>query len=133
MDFKKIILTFLSFLLLIGIHAQEQLSFDEALSKMEGQNLKLKGAELNEHYFERKQKATLGHHLPKISLTGLYDAVQSAQTEVNRLMRLLGTDVTFLRSAKQADTQSKRLGQVSDRLSRLLEFCDGLLAAPEES
>ncbi|MEO1209616.1 MAG: heterocyst frequency control protein PatD [Cyanobacteria bacterium J06638_20] len=62
----------------------------------------------------------------------LPSAVQSAQTEVNRLMRLLGTDVTFLRSAKQADTQAKRLGQVSDRLSRLLEFCDGLLSAPEE-
>jgi len=58
----------------------------------------------------------------------LPSTVQSAQTEVNRLMRLLGTDLTFLRSAKQADTQAKRLEQVSDRLTRLLEFCDGLLS-----
>lgn len=53
--------------------------------------------------------------------------VQSAQTEINRLLRLLGTDLTFLRSAKQAETQAKRLQQVRDRLTRLLEFCDGLL------
>ncbi|MBD1913438.1 MULTISPECIES: heterocyst frequency control protein PatD [unclassified Leptolyngbya] len=53
--------------------------------------------------------------------------VQSVQTEINRNLRLLSTDVAFLQSARQVATQQQRLQQVCDRLTKLLEFCDGVL------
>jgi hypothetical protein len=53
-------------------------------------------------------------------------SLMSYQTEINRALRLLGMDVTFLRSAKNSMTQQKRQGQMRQRLTTLLEFCGGL-------
>lgn len=66
--------------------------------------------------------------LPSMNLD-LPPLVRSAQTEINRILRLLSLDVAFLQSARQPETQSQRLQQVGDRLTRLQEFCDGLLSS----
>lgn len=81
--------------------------------------------------FQKSFQATQQHFQQHIVIPAaeldLPSLVQSVQTEINRNLRLLGTDVVFLQSARQAATQQQRLQQVCDRLVKLLEFCDGML------
>jgi signal recognition particle subunit SEC65 len=44
------------------------------------------------------------------------------QTEMNRALRLLGIDVTFLQSAQNPMTVQKRQAQMRQRLRQLLDF-----------
>jgi hypothetical protein len=52
---------------------------------------------------------------------------QSYNTELHKQLRLLATDVLFLGSARQAATVQQRQGQLRDRLTILLRYCDILL------
>ena len=49
------------------------------------------------------------------------------QTEISRALRLLAMDITFLRSARQPQTQQKRQAQIRDRLERLRYYGQGIL------
>lgn len=51
---------------------------------------------------------------------------RSLQTELNRTMRLLNTDLLFLRASRQADTTEQRVGLIRDRLSQLIDYCQRL-------
>lgn len=51
----------------------------------------------------------------------------SFHVEINKQLRLLAIDVMFLQTAKQSATSQQRLGQVSDRVSTLIRYCDALL------
>jgi len=53
--------------------------------------------------------------------------LRSYQTEINKQLRLLGTDFTFLKAARQAHTQQQRRVQIGDRLQVLIDYCDALL------
>jgi hypothetical protein len=53
--------------------------------------------------------------------------VRALWVEVDKQLRLLAMDITFLQSARQPVTRSQRQGQIGDRLNRLLRYCDGLL------
>jgi hypothetical protein len=53
--------------------------------------------------------------------------VQSIQTEINKELRLLGMDVTFMQSARQPATIQQRQRQLGDRVLRLMQYCDVLL------
>lgn len=52
---------------------------------------------------------------------------QSIQTEIYRAIRLLDTDILFLRSSRQAATTEARLKTVSDRTQKLIGYCQALL------
>ncbi len=52
---------------------------------------------------------------------------RSLHVEINKQLRLLATDVTFLQAAKQAVTSQQRLEQVNDRVNTLIRYCDALL------
>jgi hypothetical protein len=69
--------------------------------------------------------------LTDLDLEGLNPAVmakvRSYQTEINKQLRLLGTDVMFLRTARQAATLSQRQTQMSDRIDTLIRYCNALL------
>lgn len=52
---------------------------------------------------------------------------QTFQTESNRQLRLLGTDVMFLQAARQPTTAQRRQAQMGDRLTTLIQYCDALL------
>ncbi|MEA5511171.1 heterocyst frequency control protein PatD [Crocosphaera sp. UHCC 0190] len=52
---------------------------------------------------------------------------QSAKTEIHRMLRLLGTDLLFLQSSRQAGTTQQRLQKISDRLEQLISYCQGLV------
>jgi hypothetical protein len=55
------------------------------------------------------------------------DPHQAIHVEINKQLRLLRTDLLFLRSAQQADTQAQRLGQMRDRLTLLERYCEMIL------
>ncbi|ACK73185.1 conserved hypothetical protein [Gloeothece citriformis PCC 7424] len=48
---------------------------------------------------------------------------QSVQTEIHRSLRLIGTDLLFWRTSKQQTTANTRLNLMSDRLARMIEYC----------
>jgi hypothetical protein len=70
--------------------------------------------------------------LPALMDTPTAERFQSYQTEINRALRLLGMDVAFLQSAKNAMTIQKRQAQMQQQLKTLLEFCQGLQTAMAE-
>ncbi|MEO0537203.1 MAG: heterocyst frequency control protein PatD [Cyanobacteria bacterium P01_A01_bin.123] len=55
--------------------------------------------------------------------------LQRCQTEMNRLMRLLGNDVSFLRAARQTATQQQRQAQIRQRIEQLKGLCQLVLPA----
>lgn len=48
----------------------------------------------------------------------------SYQTEISKELRLLGMDIMFLQSARQAMKIQQRQAQMRDRLDRLEGYCD---------
>ncbi|WP_008316698.1 heterocyst frequency control protein PatD [Leptolyngbya sp. PCC 6406] len=56
-------------------------------------------------------------------------SVVAYQTEISRALRLLGMDITFMQAARQSLTGQKRQAQMGDRLERLLNYGEGLLAS----
>lgn len=55
---------------------------------------------------------------------------QSIQTEINKQLRLLKTDLAFFQAAKQASTIAQRQQQIGDRCDLLLTYCTALLDLP---
>ena len=53
--------------------------------------------------------------------------VQSYLTEINKQMRLLGMDLTFLQAARQPATQKERLVQIGSRIQTLIGYCKAVL------
>ena len=52
---------------------------------------------------------------------------QSVHTEIKREFKLLTTDILFLASARQSQTQTKRLQSISDRTTKLIGYCQIML------
>ncbi|MGE5659150.1 MAG: heterocyst frequency control protein PatD [Actinomycetota bacterium] len=57
---------------------------------------------------------------------------QSYLTEIHRLLRLLGMDVTFLQASRQSATAEARQAAISDRINTLIRYCGALLEQDEE-
>ncbi|MBF2000816.1 MAG: heterocyst frequency control protein PatD [Synechococcales cyanobacterium C42_A2020_086] len=53
--------------------------------------------------------------------------LQSYQTEINKQLRLLNTDLLFWQSARQSATQQQRQAQAQHRLTLLLRYCEAIL------
>ncbi|MFB2975479.1 heterocyst frequency control protein PatD [Microseira sp. BLCC-F43] len=53
--------------------------------------------------------------------------VQSFLTELNKQMRLLSIDVTFLQASRQSATTQQRLAQIRSRIETLISYCNALL------
>lgn len=53
--------------------------------------------------------------------------VQSFLTELNKQMRLLSIDVTFLQASRQSATTQQRLTQIRSRITTLISYCNALL------
>ncbi|MCU0532955.1 MAG: heterocyst frequency control protein PatD [Hydrococcus sp. Prado102] len=56
----------------------------------------------------------------------------SVQTEIHRALRLLGTDILFLRSSKQVATSQQRLSVVRDRVNQIIGYCQVMLTFEEK-
>lgn len=79
---------------------------------------------------------TVQHHFQQVMALDLSDlppqhisVVQSMHTEMNKQMRLLGVDITFLRAARRSATSQQRQQQIGDRITQLLQFCNQILEA----
>lgn len=64
--------------------------------------------------------------LPTLMASPAAASLMTYQTEINRALRLLGMDVSFLQTAKNPMTVQKRQAQMQQRLQTLLEFSRGL-------
>jgi hypothetical protein len=53
--------------------------------------------------------------------------IQSAQTEINKNLRLLGTELLFLASSRQAGTTQKRLDKVQRIIEQLIGYCQAVI------
>ena len=53
--------------------------------------------------------------------------VRSIQVEINKQMRLLATDLLFLKTARQSATASQRQQQIGDRVTLLLRYCAAVI------
>lgn len=53
----------------------------------------------------------------------IFSQWKSVQTEMNRSLRLLQTDLMFLKSSRQAATSTARLKSVVDRLDKAIDYC----------
>lgn len=53
--------------------------------------------------------------------------IQAIQTEINKQLRLLETDVLFLQAARQPAKVQHRQQQIVDRLNLLLNYCAAVL------
>ncbi|NJM57862.1 MAG: heterocyst frequency control protein PatD [Synechococcales cyanobacterium RU_4_20] len=76
-------------------------------------------AQTLQQYFQHHIQPLDAEQLP----TEQRSRFRSVQTELHRQMRLLQTDLLFLRNAHQADTASQRQQQVGDRLVSLRNYC----------
>lgn len=52
---------------------------------------------------------------------------QSVQTEIYRALRLLSTDILFLRSSRRAATSEQRLSAVRDRVEKMIGYCQAII------
>ncbi|NEQ31692.1 MAG: heterocyst frequency control protein PatD [Leptolyngbya sp. SIO4C5] len=74
--------------------------------------------------FQQQILPLADRHLTAAAQTQL----QAYQTEMNRLMRLLAVDISFLQAARQSAKQQQRQAQIQQRLMSLNQFCEALLA-----
>lgn len=65
---------------------------------------------------------------PGLLAPALQSRLGSYHTEINKELRLLETDWVFLQAARQTQTFTQRKALIRDRLQRLLDYCDALLA-----
>jgi hypothetical protein len=52
--------------------------------------------------------------------------LQSLNVEIDKQFRLLTMDVMFLQAARQATTIEQRQGQIRDRLTTLIRYCNAI-------
>ncbi len=50
--------------------------------------------------------------------------LQAIQTEIHKYLRLLNTDLAFLKAARQTSTRQQRYALLRDRLQTLIRLCD---------
>ncbi|MBE7383489.1 MAG: heterocyst frequency control protein PatD [Leptolyngbya sp. SIO1E4] len=105
-------------LLVAFINALEGLQASIGKANVEGRSL--------QQQFLTAQQLYQQQLLPTLTASPAAASFTPYQTEINRAFRLLGMDVTFLQTAKNAITVQKRQAQMQQRLSTLLEFSRGL-------
>lgn len=59
--------------------------------------------------------------------TSIIPSWQSIQTEIHRMLRLLGTDILFLQSSKRQETIQQRLDTIRDRTEQLIGYCQAIM------
>lgn len=76
------------------------------------------------------------HQVAQLSTASLsptaISRAQSLQTEINKQLRLLRSDLAFFQAAKQAATFAQRQQQIRDRCDLVLGYCTALLELAHE-
>ncbi len=103
----------------------------EALQRI-AQGAQIDGRSLQQQFLQTQQLYQT-QLLPTLAESPAAASLMTYQTEINRALRLLGMDVTFMQSAKNPITRQKRQAQMLERLETVLGFCRGLQSAMTES
>ncbi|MGK7874305.1 MAG: heterocyst frequency control protein PatD [Xenococcaceae cyanobacterium] len=117
------------------LHCQAYQEFLTALLELRDRATapNLEAASLQEN-FKQVQQVFQGQ-IMILTSDGLDPAIaprwQSVQTELHRALRLLEMDIMFLCSSRQAATAGQRLASVSDRLEKIIGYCQLLLQCGE--
>lgn len=106
------------------VAALEDLQANIGKANVEGRSLRAKFLATQQLY---QQKL-----LPTLANSPKATALVTYQTEISRALRLLGIDISFLQTAKNAITIQRRQAQMQQRLKTLLDFSLGLVKALEE-
>ncbi len=72
------------------------------------------------------QQQILSVSLDELDFSAL-PLVRSAQTEIYKNLRLLGTELLFLTSSRQKKTTEKRLEKVEGKVKDLIGYCQAIL------
>jgi hypothetical protein len=98
------------------------------------QRLSEPGQEFNQSTIEQEFQDLLTwfkQNIAQLSNQDLAPAIaprwQSVQTEILREFKLLSTDILFIAASRQQTTQLKRLKSISDRLTKLISYCQIML------
>ena len=114
-------------------HSQAYQEFLTLLEKLQ-ENFSLVNNEIDIKPVQQEFQAVkifFQQHIMGLATPPLDEAIatrwQSLQTELYREFRLLGTDVLFLASSRQAATRAQRLQSVGDRLERIKGYCNAII------
>lgn len=68
------------------------------------------------------------------SLADLFEiaSIRSAQTEINKNLRLLGTELLFLTASRQVQTTEKRLEKVQEKVKELIGYSQAIISQLEQ-
>jgi hypothetical protein len=76
---------------------------------------------------EIAQIKNLSQQINAAAPTETHLQIQSIQTEINKQLRLLETDLIFLKAARQPDTMQQRQQQIQTRVTLLLSYVTRVL------
>lgn len=78
----------------------------------------------------RKVQQVYQDRIVTLTVESVDDAIasrwQSLQTEINRSLRLLKTDIIFLKASRQNQTTQQRVQACLTRLDQLMKYCQEL-------
>lgn len=114
---------------MLPTHYQYYQEMKQALAQLQinAAQSDLEGTELMANFLQVQQSFQQQVNLSPDLLSPAVESRLRYQTEIHKQLRLLGTDLTFLRAARQANTINQRRAQVGDRLQTLINYCDALL------
>ena len=102
--------------------ALEQLAIAARAGEPDGAKL-AKSSEDLQQFFQLKILSLASDDLAPSALP----SVRSYQTEMHKQLRLLATDMMFVRASRQTATLEERLSQVRARLQTLIGYCEKLI------
>ncbi len=111
-------------------HVQHYQALKESLVKLRNslEQAKSSATDLKSDHRQVQQSFRQVSSLSSDPLTlELAAQVGAYQTEINKQLRLVGTDLTFLQAARQQNTFAQRQGQIAQRLEIMVDYCNTLL------
>ncbi len=78
------------------------------------------------------QEQILSVSLEELDVT-VIPLLRSAQTEIYKNLRLLGTELLFLTSSRQRKTRDRRLENVEGKVKELVGYCRGIIEQVKET
>ncbi len=78
------------------------------------------------------QEQILSVSLEELDVT-VIPLLRSAQTEIYKNLRLLGTELLFLTSSRQRKTREQRLENVEGKVKELVGYCRGIIEQVKDS
>ncbi|HEY9648053.1 MAG TPA: heterocyst frequency control protein PatD [Chroococcidiopsis sp.] len=87
--------------------------------------------EVQRYFQEQVQEQIQGEGQEKLD-EAIATKVEAIHIEMRKQLRLLAMDVMFLQAARKAITTQQRQAQMRDRLTLLINYCQGITGTPSQ-